>query len=151
VLSPALWTKFNGGPGDTAWHTPMDPFGTITGRDTTGLIVLPWVDQYCSDPIAVTEQLATVLTHARHSLATVEIDVDLTTITDDELAQVRFRMLEPDPELRKTMAFDESYILLGNKTQMTSGLGNAVTPPVATWITEQAMATLDEAGARRAA
>ena len=54
----------------------------------------------------------------------------------------RFRMLEPDPELRLAMAFDPDYILLGNKTQMTSGLGNAVTPPVATWITARCLETL---------
>jgi site-specific DNA-cytosine methylase len=53
-------------------------------------------------------------------------------------------MLEPDPELRRAMAFEDQYILLGNKSEMTSGLGNAVTPPVATWITGQCLATLDQ-------
>lgn len=38
-----------------------------------------------------------------------------------------------DPELRRAMAFEDDYILLGNKTQVVSGLGNAVTPPTATW------------------
>lgn len=141
LVSPALFTKQNGGPGDTAWHDVADPFGTITGRDTTGLLVLPWVEQFRSDPIAISEQLATVMTHARHALASIEA-VPFDQITDDELGSVRFRMLEPDPELRRTMAFGDDYILLGNKTQMTSGLGNAVTPPVANWITERCMATL---------
>jgi site-specific DNA-cytosine methylase len=56
--------------------------------------------------------------------------------------QSRFRMLEPHPELRRAMAFDDDYILLGNKTEMTAGLGNAVTPPVATWITGRCLDTL---------
>jgi hypothetical protein len=72
------------------------------------------------DPAAVTEQLATVMTHLRHSLASIE-PRDPSTITDDDLAQVRFRMLDPDPELRRAMAFDDTYILLGNKGQMTGG------------------------------
>jgi len=42
-------------------------------------------------------------------------------------------MLEPDPEFRRAMAFEDDYILLGNKMQVVSGLGNAVTPPTATW------------------
>ena len=32
------------------------------------------------------------------------------------------RMLEPDPELRRAMAFEDDYILLGNKTQSFPGL-----------------------------
>jgi DNA (cytosine-5)-methyltransferase 1 len=63
-------------------------------------------------------------------------------ITDEDMDRVRFRMLEPDPELRRAMSFGDDYILLGNKTQRTSGLGNAVTPPVASWITERCLATL---------
>lgn len=141
LASPAVWTKFNGSPGDTAWHGVGEPFGTITGRDATGLVVLPWVDQYRSDPVAVTEQLATVMSHVRHALASVEHE-PLGKITKKDLQQVRFRMLEPDPELRRTMAFDDDYVLIGNKTQMTSGLGNAVTPPVASWITGRCLDTL---------
>jgi site-specific DNA-cytosine methylase len=80
------------------------------------------------------------MTHARHSLASIEADCE--PITDADLQQVRFRMLAPDPELRRAMAFDDSYILLGNQSQMTSGLGNAVTPPVAAWITERCLDTL---------
>ncbi len=140
VASPALFQKINGGAGDTAWHHLGEPTNTVTARDTHGLIVLPWIDQWRSDPAAISEQLATVMTHARHSLASVEVDCE--PITDADLDQVRFRMLDPDPELRRAMAFGDDYILLGNKSQMTSGLGNAVTPPVAAWITERCLATL---------
>ena len=58
------------------------------------------------------------------------------------LRSVRFRMLEPDPELRRAMAFEEDFVLLGNKSQVTAGLGNAVTPPVATWLIERCLRTL---------
>ena len=105
--------------------------------------MLPWLDQYMSEPAAITDQLATVLTHARHALASIE--VDQRPVTDDDLDAIRFRMLEPDPELRRAMAFGRTYVLLGNKSQKTAGLGNAVTPTVASWITERCLATLGAA------
>jgi site-specific DNA-cytosine methylase len=141
LVSPGLFAKFNGGPGDTAWHAAGDPLNTITTSDSHGLVLLPWIEQFRSDPVGVTEQLATVMCHLRHAVASVE-ELPLDAITDDDLMQVRFRMLEPDPELRRAMAFGDTYILLGNKTQMTAGLGNAVTPPAASWITERCLATL---------
>lgn len=140
ALATVMWSKINGGPDDTAWHTPDDPLGTITGRDTTGLVLLPWVDQWRSEPAFISDQLATVTTHLRQSLAAVPpFEGD---ITDDLLMSVRFRMLEPDPELRRAMAFGDDYILLGNKGQKTAGLGNAVPPPIPAWITKQCLATL---------
>lgn len=143
LVSPGLFAKFNGGPNDTAWHSVFDALNTVTTVDTHGLVVLPWVDQYLrgADSILVTEQLATVMTHIRHALASVE-QIPFESITDDDLMGVHYRMLEPDPELRFAMAFSPDYILLGNKTQMTAGLGNAVTPPTAEWITDRALETL---------
>lgn len=103
--------------------------------------MLPWVEQFRADPIAVTKQLATVMSHLRHALdSTRELPIE--QITEEDLMSTRFRMLEPDPELKRAMAFEDDYILLGNKTQMTDGLGNAVTPVVATWITGRCLATL---------
>lgn len=116
--------------------------GGKAGIDSTGLVVLPWVDQWRSDPVEVTRQLATCMTHMRHALATVEWDT--MPISDDDLEGIHFRMLSPDPELRRTMAFGDDYILIGNKSQMTAGLGNAVTPPVASWLTERCLATLSD-------
>lgn len=136
----ALFSKINGGPEDTSWHGMADPLNTITGRDTTGLVVVPWIEHWQSDPVHVTEQLATITARLRHTLASIEPSDE--PITDEQMLGVRFRMLEPDPELRRAMAFDDDYILIGNKGQMTAGLGNAVTPPVAEWITERCLATL---------
>lgn len=134
------FVKQNGAAGDTAWHDPVDPFGTITGRDSTGLMILPWLDQWRSEPTLVTDQMATIMTHLRHSLASIEVSGS--PVDDDELMRVCFRMLDPDTELRRGMAFRDDYILLGNKTQMTAGLGNSVTPPVQEWIGERVMASL---------
>jgi DNA (cytosine-5)-methyltransferase 1 len=114
------------------------------GRDGTSVLAVPWIDQWRSDPAAITEQLATVVTHARHSLATSPLHLE--PISDEDLAEVRYRMLDPDPELRRGMGVREDYILLGNKTEMNAGLGNMVTPPAATWITGQCLASLGGAG-----
>ncbi len=142
ALATAMFSKINGGPGDTAWHGIDEPLNTVTSRDTHGLILLPWVDQWRSDPALLTEQLATVTTHLRMSLAAAPQYQG--EITDAMLDLVHFRMLEPDPELRRAMAFGDDYILLGNKGEMTAGLGNAVTPPTAAWITERCLATLSD-------
>lgn len=148
LLTPALFAKFNGGPGDTAWHTVCDPFNTVTQHDTHGLIFLPWFDQFGADPATVTRELAVQMPRLRDLLAACT-ELPRAAVTDEDLMLAHFRMLEPDPELRRVMAFGEDYILLGNKTQKTAGLGNAVTPPVASWITERCLATLrGESGGR---
>jgi hypothetical protein len=139
-IATAMWSKINGGPDDTAWHGADEPLNTITAQDTTGLVVVPWIEQWESDPITVTEQLATITARLRHTLASIEPSAE--PVTDEMMMSVRWRMLEPDPELRRAMAFGEDYILLGGKGQMTAGLGNAVTPPVASWITARCLATL---------
>ena len=136
----ALFSKINGGPDDTAWHGVDGPLGAVTTRDTTGIVVVPFVEQWQSDPIRVTEQLATLTTHLHHTLGSIEPSDE--PISDEMLRSVRFRMLEPDPELRRAMAFGEDFVLLGNKSQVTAGLGNAVTPPVAEWLIERCLRTL---------
>lgn len=141
LISPAFFTKLNGGPSDTAWHPTTDPFNTVTSRDTHGLLTLPWIEEFRADPLAVTKRLATLMSQLRHDVES-SPQIPLDQITDDDLMKTHFRMLEPDPELRWAMAFEDDYILLGNKTQMTAGLGNAVTPPVATWITARCLETL---------
>lgn len=128
----AAFSKINGGPGDTDWHQLTDPFNAVTSRDTHGLVLLPWIDQWRSDPALITEQLATVTTHLRHSLATIPPYEG--EITDDILMSATFRMLKPDPELRRAMAFHDDYILIGTNEQKTAGLGNAVCPPVSEWV-----------------
>lgn len=145
LVTSALFTKFNGGPGDTSWHHTGEPFNTVTTADTHGLVFRPWVEQFLTgaDPVYVTEQLATVMTHLRHALACMEGEGEPgAPITDEDLARMCFRMLEPDPELRYIMAFGPEHKLLGTKTQVTAGLGNAVTPPTSEWITERCLATL---------
>ncbi len=139
LVSQALFTKLNGGPSDTIWHPVSDPLNTITGRDTHGLVVLPWLEEWRRDPAGLPDSVERVLAAARGRLVSCETSEAL---SDAELADVRFRMLSPMPELRRGMAFPDDYIVLGSQEQQTDQLGNAVTPPVAAWITERAVATL---------
>ncbi|MEM9655162.1 MAG: DNA cytosine methyltransferase [Actinomycetota bacterium] len=135
------FTKINGGPDATPWHPPTDPFGAIVGRINTGLIAatLPLTHANSGDRARhITEPLGTLTTARERYLinaaSPAEVDVD----------EVHFRMLKPATELRRAMGFDDDYLLDGTKTQITQWLGNAVTPPVAAWLTEQVLATFDE-------
>lgn len=144
-LLTAFTQKINGGPGDTTPHSVADRLGTLTGGgaygiEPTGLFVLPSRDDWTLRSEAVTDSLAVATALVRQQLDRLpSYEGD---ITDEMLLGVRWGMLEPDPELRRGMAFEDDYVLIGNKSQMTAGLGNAVTPPVASWITERCLATL---------
>ncbi|WP_116996329.1 DNA cytosine methyltransferase [Desertimonas flava] len=45
------WFKQNGGPADTAPHPMSDPWGTLTSRDTTGLLMADWRAQLADLPL----------------------------------------------------------------------------------------------------
>jgi site-specific DNA-cytosine methylase len=126
ALVASTFTKFNGGPGDTAWHPMSDTLQTVTARDTTGLLT-----GHHANPDGNQKESFDRVLGGKPSGRAMDLD------------DVHFRMLKPDPELRRAMAFGNDYELFGTKTQVTAGLGNAVTPPVASWLTAQALATLD--------
>jgi DNA (cytosine-5)-methyltransferase 1 len=135
-----------GGPATGGQRPVSEPTHTVTaGGLHHGLAIpsdtLSWIEQYMSQPIQVHEQFATITSHSRHALASVSTR-DVSEVSDAEVENVRFRMLDPDPELRRAMGFDDDYQLLGTKREITAGLGNAVTPPVATAIAERMFATL---------
>ncbi len=71
------------------------------------------------DARPVTEPASTVTTHDRHALVEPAIDLD----------DCLFRMLEPH-ESGRAMAFPDTYVVDGTKTDRQRLYGNAVTPPV---------------------
>ena len=136
---PALQVKNSGGPGDTAWHTVADPLGTVNARDATGIACHPeiraWLDQFTGGPRSINEPMATTLTRQQTGLAVTGWPTDI------EVDDVFYRMLHPR-EIRAAMAFDPRFPLTGSKADQVRALGNAVTPPVAMWITERLVASL---------
>lgn len=79
----------------------------------------------------VSDPMGTLVTRDRHAL--VEAD-DLEIDPMDCL----FRMLMPH-EVKRGMAFDDDYVILGNRRDQVKQAGNAVTPPVMDYLIRQAM------------
>jgi DNA (cytosine-5)-methyltransferase 1 len=95
-----------------------EPHGTATTRDRYALIV-PLRNHNTAKP--VTEPLDTVAAAGTHHGL---------TIPAPAVEDCEFRMLEPT-EITRAMAFDRSYVILGNRREQVRQAGNAVTPPAA--------------------
>jgi site-specific DNA-cytosine methylase len=133
------------GRGRVGWATTSatEPLRTLTTSGHQSLL-MPY---YATGVARSTARPApTVTTHDRCALITDAglhpapsySEADLEALID----ACGFRMLVADPEIRGAMGFEPDYILLGNKGQKVAGLGNAVTPNVAEWITQRCVATL---------
>jgi DNA (cytosine-5)-methyltransferase 1 len=114
------------------------PTGTVTGTDHHSLVLTPFLTDYHGEgnpqPVALPHR--TMDTRDRYGL------VEPSTSIED----CGFRMLEPH-EIGRAMAFDDSYIVLGNKRERVRQYGNAVTPPVMSMLLERAIASLSGEGA----
>jgi len=109
-------------------HPIIEPAGTVTGSDHHSLLV-PYFGTGVAYPVR--EPAHTVTGIDRAGLVEPSIDVD----------DCGFRMLEPH-EIGRAMAFDDSYVVLGNKRERVRQYGNAVTPPVMALLLERAIASL---------
>lgn len=74
-------------------------------------------------PRPASEPVGTLTTLDRYGVATPAPDLI-------DIDEVRFRMLEPS-EIARGMAFETDYVVLGDKRDQVTQLGNAVTPPAA--------------------
>lgn len=104
------------------------PTGTVTAVDHHSLLV-PY--HGASEAAPVDAPHRTVDTTDRYGLVRGAVAVE----------DCGFRMLEPH-EIGRAMAFDDSYVVLGNKRERVRQYGNAVTPPVMSMILERAIASL---------
>jgi DNA (cytosine-5)-methyltransferase 1 len=118
---PPLVMRNNNPRGDVgAMSTPAaEEFRTFTAEGRQSLL-LPYYTTGTVRPVA--EPMGTLSTVDRYGL--------LRACGDIDVANVRFRMLEPH-EIADAMAFTRGYIVLGNKRQKVRQYGNAVTPPAA--------------------
>ena len=105
-----------------------EPAGTITAVDHHALLV-PYFGTGRAHPTA--EPMGTVDTRDRRALVLPQIAID----------DCGFRMLEPH-EIGVAMAFEPSYVVLGNKRERVRQYGNAVTPPAMDEITQRCVAAV---------
>jgi DNA (cytosine-5)-methyltransferase 1 len=108
-------------------HPTTKPFGTVTAQDHHGLLV-PYYRTGWATPTS--QPIGTINTRDRYGLVQPCIDLD----------QCTFRMLEPH-EVGAAMAFRPGYggpiMAALTKRDKVRAYGNAVTPPVMTWLVSQ--------------
>lgn len=112
-----LLVPVEGRVGVYARHT-ADPVRTMTTRNETALVV-PLRNHNTTK--SVQEPLDTVAAAGTHHGL---------TIPAPAVQDCEFRMLEPT-EIARAMAFDQRYVILGNRREQVRQAGNAVTPPAA--------------------
>jgi len=119
--------------GGAEMTTPVtEPARSITTKGHQSLL-MPYYGQ--SIPHPIDRPMGTVTTKDRHAV------IDADTVVDD----CGFRMLEPH-EIAAAMAFPDGYIpdTLTKKDRVKLA-GNAVTPPVSTWICGRVLQALESA------
>lgn len=105
ALISAAWFKQNGGPNDTAPHPLLDPLGTVTAIDTTGLLT-GWGEALADVPLD--DCYFRML--APHEVGRgCGFDVDFA-------------------------GHQGTFVVWGSARDQVDGYGNAVTPPVGEWI-----------------
>ena len=113
-------------------------------RRATPTSLVTWLDNYKSGPHPIEEPTGTVTCIDRQALASADLDAPV------DLDDVRFRMLKIE-ELRSVMAYPSTYRFAGPDDVEPSNrdkvrlLGDGVTPPVLTWLTNRTLDVLDEA------
>jgi DNA (cytosine-5)-methyltransferase 1 len=124
--------------GAKAMTKPLDTF--VAGGTHHGL-VQPFLTSYYSgsDQVSgVNAAVPTVTTGDRHALVQPFLAEPFATVTVEDCY---FRMLQPC-EIKRAMAFNDDYVVLGNKREQVKLCGNAVTPPVMEILIQRCIATL---------
>lgn len=114
-----------------------EPIDTVAASGLHhGLVSPPFMMSYYGNGAShrpVNNEMGAITTKDKHAL--------VQSGTTPKVEDCTFRMLQPH-EIQRGMAFDDQYIVLGNKREQVKQLGNAVTPPVMKMILERCVATL---------
>lgn len=114
------------------------PFGAQTTNISHGIVsdeaMKSFLSYYygTSQASGINESLGTMTTKERMSLVTYQ---------KPDINDCYYRMIKP-PEVKRSMAFDEDYIILGNAKDQVKQCGNAVTPPAMEWLVERTINSL---------
>ncbi|GIH26021.1 DNA cytosine methyltransferase [Acrocarpospora phusangensis] len=128
VEPPPFLIPMRGG-GDKERARPIDgPLHTVTAggnhhylAQAPEALLVPYYSNGVAKPAS--QPMGTVTTLDRFGLASADLP-------EIDINEVRFRMLEPS-EIARGMAFAAGYVVLGDKRDQVTQLGNAVTPPAA--------------------
>lgn len=117
-----------------------DPIGTVSAGGVHHALVTSEVSGFLARyyggshvTMGLHEAVSTVSGKIGHAL--------VTGTTDARIEDLYYRMLV-NPELKRVMAFDESYVILGKDEEVTMQLGNAVTPPAMEILIERCVESL---------
>jgi DNA (cytosine-5)-methyltransferase 1 len=128
--------------GQSKSKTVLSPISTMTTKGCHGLITTERLQSFLSyyysgsnQASNMVEAIRTVSTNDRASLVTANYS------SKPKIEDCYYRMLKAH-EIQRAMAFDDDYIILGNVKQKVKQLGNAVTPPVMTWIIQRVVSAL---------
>lgn len=149
----------------SAVRSLADPFRTLTTCDSDAF-VMPYIveNNGCSTARSITAPFPTITTEPKHGVVSPEniqafftyyngkskaseliapagtittVDrIGLVNYTKPTLEECTYRTIRPH-EAKKAMAFRDDYVILGDAKKQVKQLGNAVTPPVMTWILSQ--------------
>ena len=116
-----------------AMRTKDAPVPTVAAAGLHHGVVVPFLTDHNGNSTQkpVTEPFGTIPTRDRWELVEPRINIE----------DCGFRMLEPI-EIGRAMAFEDNYIVKGNKRERVRQYGNAVTPPVMSIIMERGIASL---------
>jgi DNA (cytosine-5)-methyltransferase 1 len=120
-----------------AYDPKSRPLHTVTAKNHDGHLVAPFLIEYYgqSSDQPIDEPLPTVTTKDRHALIVPELypwGLD-----------IRYRMLQPR-ELKAAQGFPDDYHIVGNKTETTKQIGNAVPVSVAKSLCKQLLLPSDQ-------
>lgn len=115
-----------------------DPLTTQSGMINHGVITTEAWNSFISYYYGTSQ--ASHISEAFGSIRTKDCH-QLITYKKPTIEECYYRMIKP-PEIKKAMAFDHDYIILGSGKDQVKQCGNAVTPPVMQWLVGQCVKSL---------
>lgn len=124
--------------GQSMAHSSIHPLTTQSQMINHGIVTNESFNSFISyyygnhQASGINESLGSCTTRDRHQLLTYK---------EPAVEDCYYRMLKPH-EIQAAMAFDTDYVILGSGKDKVKQLGNAVTPPVMTWLIERCIESL---------